>query len=89
VNPYAAVPSLHFGWAVILGGAMFLSFRHPLVRAFALVLPWAQLAAIVFTANHFIVDAFVGLVVCLIGTALAWALQRWAYPWLGERLAAA
>jgi hypothetical protein len=85
VNPYAAVPSLHFGWAVILGGAMFLAFRRPLVRGFALLLPWAQLAAIVFTANHYIVDAFVGLVVCLAGTGLAWGAQRWVYPWLGER----
>jgi hypothetical protein len=88
VNPYAAVPSLHFGWAVILGGAMLLSFRHPLVRAFALVLPWAQLAAIVFTANHYIVDALVGLVVCLAGTCLAWGMQRWGYPWLAARVAA-
>jgi hypothetical protein len=86
VNPYAAVPSLHFGWAMILGGAMFLAFKHPLVRAFALLLPWAQLAAIVFTANHYILDAAVGLVVCLAGVALAWGMQRWGYPWLGERL---
>ncbi len=86
VNPYAAVPSLHFGWAMILGGAMFLSFRHPAVRAFALLLPWAQLAAIVFTANHFIVDAFVGLLVCLVGTALAWGMQRQFYPWVRRRI---
>lgn len=82
VNPYAAVPSLHFGWAVIIGGAMFLTMRHPLLRAVGLLLPWAQMAAIVFTANHFIVDAFVGLVVCLAGLALAGAMQRWAYPWV-------
>jgi hypothetical protein len=87
VNPYAAVPSLHFGWAVILGGAIFLAVRHPLARAFALILPWAQLAAIVFTANHYIVDAFVGLVVCLAGTALAWAMQRWLYPWAAAHIA--
>ncbi len=82
VNPYAAVPSLHFGWAMILGGTLFLTFRNPLVRGVGLLLPWAQLAAIVFTANHYIFDAFVGLVVCLAGTALAWATQRWVYPWL-------
>jgi hypothetical protein len=82
VNPYAALPSLHFGWAMILGGALFLTFRNPLVRGFGLLLPWAQLAAIVFTANHYIFDAFAGLVVCLAGTALAWGMQRWFYPWL-------
>jgi hypothetical protein len=82
VNPYAAVPSLHFGWAMILGGTVFLTFRQPIIRALALLLPWAQLAAIVFTANHYIIDAFAGLVVCLVGTVLAWGMQRWAYPWL-------
>jgi hypothetical protein len=82
VNPYAAVPSLHFGWAVILGGTLVLAFRNPLARLIGLLLPWAQLAAIVFTANHYIVDAFAGLVVCLAGTALAWGMQRSVYPWL-------
>ena len=60
VNPYAAVPSLHFGWAMIIGGAIFLATRNPAARALGLLLPWAQLAAIVFTANHYILDAFVG-----------------------------
>jgi len=80
VNPYAAVPSLHFGWAMIIGGAMVLSTKNVLVRAFGLALPWLQLCAIVLTANHFIVDAFVGLVVCLAGLLLALAMQRWGYP---------
>jgi hypothetical protein len=80
VNPYAAVPSLHFGWAMIIGGAMVLSTKNVGVRAFGLALPWLQLGAIVFTANHFILDAFVGLVVCLVGLALALAMQRWGYP---------
>lgn len=80
VNPYAAVPSLHFGWAMIIGGSIVFATRNWLVRAFGLLLPWAQLAAIVFTANHFIADAFVGLVVCLAGILLAAAMQRWVYP---------
>jgi hypothetical protein len=80
VNPYAAVPSLHFGWAMIIGGSIVLATRNPLIRAFGVLLPWAQLAAIVFTANHYIVDAFAGLVVCLGGLLLAAAMQRWVYP---------
>jgi hypothetical protein len=85
VNPYAAVPSLHFGWAVIIGGAMYLTMGQPLLRAFGLALPWLQLASIVFTANHYILDAFAGLVVCLAGVALAGAMQRWGYPWIRAR----
>lgn len=89
VNPYAAVPSLHFGWAVILGGAIVLTMRHPLARAFGLALPWLQMASIVFTANHYILDAFAGLIVCLAGVALAGAMQRWVYPWVRTRAGAA
>ena len=86
VNPYAALPSLHYGWAMILGGAMFVTFRNPLLKAIGLSLPALQLAAIVFTANHYIIDAFAGVVVCLVGVGLALAAQRWAYPWLRARL---
>jgi len=80
VNPYAAVPSLHFGWAMIIGGVLFFSVRNIFVRAFGALLPWAQLSAIVFTANHFIFDAGAGLVVCLGGLLLALAMQTWGYP---------
>ena len=85
VNPYAAVPSLHFGWAMILGAAMFFTMRHWSLRAFGLAMPWLQLAAIVLTANHYILDAFAGLLVCLAGAALAIGFQRWLYPWIRQR----
>ena len=80
VNPYAAVPSLHYGWAMIIGGSIVFATKNPFARGFGVLLPWAQMAAIVFTANHYIADAFVGLVVCLGGLVLAAAMQRWVYP---------
>ena len=86
VNPYAAMPSLHFGWAIVVGGAMVVTMRHPALRAFGFALPWLQLAAIVFTANHFVLDAFAGLVVCLVGLGLALGMQVWVYPWVRERV---
>lgn len=93
VNPYAALPSLHFGWAMIIGGAIFVAFRSPLVRVFGLSLPWLQLASIVFTANHYILDAVAGLFVCLAGLLLAWGVQLWIYPpiraWAARRRASA
>ena len=87
VNPYAAVPSLHYGWAVLVGGVLFWTSSNVWLRAFAVFLPVGQLAAIVFTANHYILDAMAGLVVALMGLAVAVALQRWGYPriqWLRE-----
>jgi len=79
------VPSLHFGWAVIIGGAMICTLRHPLLRGFGVLLPWAQLAAIVFTANHYTLDAFAGLLICLVGVLLALWLQRQGYPSIRHR----
>ncbi len=79
VNPYAAVPSLHYGWAVLVGGVLFWTTKNPLVRALAVFLPVAQFAAILFTANHYIIDAMAGVVVALMGLLIAMALQRWGY----------
>ena len=87
VNPYAAVPSLHVGWALLLALGIIGATRVKPVWLLAFLLPWAQLAAIVFTANHFIFDAIVGVVVSLIGLVIALMLQRYGYAavrrWLG------
>ena len=80
VNPYAAVPSLHVGWAVLVGGVLFWATRNLWLRTLAVFMPIGQFAAIVFTANHYILDGIAGLAVVPLGLAAALALQRWAYP---------
>ncbi len=82
VNPYAAVPSLHYGWALLVGGVLFWSTRNVWLRALGVFMPLGQLAAIVFTANHYLLDAMAGLVVALMGLLMAIALQRWGYAGL-------
>jgi hypothetical protein len=88
VNPYAAMPSLHFGWDLLLGYVMIRAFWQErwlwLVVPIAIALPTMQVFAITLTANHFLLDAMAGGVVALIGVALALALQRWAYPVLDD-----
>jgi hypothetical protein len=42
-------------------------------------MPIGQFTAILFTANHYILDAMAGAVVALMGLLLAMALQRWGY----------
>ncbi len=94
VNPYAAMPSLHFGWDFLLGIGIIWAFRrYPFIWPFGIALPVMQILAIVVTANHYFLDAFAGMAVALLGLAIAAALQRWAYaplgrlvkrlPWLG------
>ena len=80
VNPYAAVPSLHYGWQLLVGGVLFWTAKNPALRVLGLLMPVAQLAAIIFTANHYILDAMAGLLVALLGLLVAITLQRMAYP---------
>ena len=80
VNPYAAMPSLHYGWAVLVGGMLFWTARNVWLRGFGLMMPVLQFTSILFTANHFILDALAGLGTALLGLLIAIALQEWGYP---------
>jgi hypothetical protein len=65
VNEYAAMPSFHAGWSVLLGIVVFrASSRWPL-RAFAVIIPASMVVAVVVTANHFVLDVFVGTAIVL------------------------
>jgi hypothetical protein len=90
VNPYAAMPSLHFGWDLLLGIGIINCFRDTRLRWIAITigiaLPASQILAITMTANHFFLDAVAGGIVASAGLAIAYALQRWAYPWLQTQL---
>jgi hypothetical protein len=59
-NQYAAMPSLHFGWAVLVAYGVVLALRSPL-RWLIVLHPAITLIAIVLTANHYWLDAIVAL----------------------------
>lgn len=65
VNEFAAVPSFHFGWILLIGLALWQTHRHIAMRAVAVALPLAMLSAIVFTANHYVLDAAAGAALVL------------------------
>jgi hypothetical protein len=75
-NQYAAFPSLHAGWNILVGIVVFLAVSSLVVRAIAVALPVAMSLAVVATANHFVVDIPGGVVVVLVGLAVACCLQR-------------
>jgi hypothetical protein len=62
-NPFAAVPSLHVGFAFAIGIAVAAAVRSRLVKALALL--WGPLVtlAVVATGNHYFFDALMGLAV--------------------------
>ncbi|KAL2266666.1 hypothetical protein VTJ83DRAFT_6018 [Remersonia thermophila] len=76
-NQYAAMPSLHFGYSFLVGLTVAtvplrrvgrFGWRRLAIVCIGMVYPATILAAIVATANHFILDAVAGAFTCL----LAW-----------------
>ncbi len=74
VNKYAAMPSLHVGWNLLVGYFLVRTSRHRVVKILGVVTPILMIAAVVLTANHYILDAVAGAAVALIGLAVA---TRW------------
>jgi hypothetical protein len=69
-NQFAAMPSLHFGWALVIAWAVIIAARiHSRWRYLVILHPALTLAAIVLTANHYWLDAVVATF--LLGIALA------------------
>jgi membrane-associated phospholipid phosphatase len=59
-NPFAALPSLHFAYAVFISVGLLVLVRSRPVRVAALVYPVVVLVSIVATGNHFLIDALAG-----------------------------
>ena len=70
INKYAAVPSLHFGWNLLVGIAWARATTNRAVRVAAVVMPMAMAFAVVATANHWITDVAVGGLVAGAGLAV-------------------
>lgn len=71
VNKYAAMPSFHVGWNVLIGVALFRAVRSRLVRFVAVGCPALMAVAVVTTANHYVLDAVVGVAVALFGLVVS------------------
>jgi membrane-associated phospholipid phosphatase len=75
-NLYAAVPSMHVAFALMIGGTLSRLARWRLVRVLWLLYPLLIAFVIVVTANHFIIDAFLG--------ALTAAVSAYGASWLAR-----
>src|SRR5215211_8748966 len=73
-NPFAAVPSLHFGYSLIVGVALAVLARRRWVRWIGAAYPPFMLFTIVATGNHFIFDAVAGGLVMVIAYLIARAV---------------
>lgn len=68
VNQYAAVPSFHVGWNVLVVFAVFRAIPKSDYRYLAVLGPIAMVSSVVLTGNHYLLDAVAGIAL----VALAW-----------------
>jgi hypothetical protein len=62
-NEYAAMPSLHVGWALWCGWMLVAYGRHSWQRILGVVYPATTVLVVMATGNHFFLDAVAGAVV--------------------------
>ncbi|MEU6929205.1 phosphatase PAP2 family protein [Streptomyces sp. 2RAF24] len=70
-NQYAAMPSLHVGWALWCGVMLWRYGRTPLFKALGVAYPLLTVLVVMGTANHYFLDAVAGAAVMGAGLLLA------------------
>lgn len=70
-NQYAAFPSLHFGWNLLVGVVVWGTARNTALRVLAVLGPVLMALAVVVTANHYVLDLVGGAVVVLLAFMIA------------------
>jgi hypothetical protein len=90
-NPFqltlAAMPSLHFGTSLLIGTSLVLYGNHWPIRIVAPSYPLAMFLVVLGTANHWVLDCVVGVLVVGLGWKINWVLlglrpvEEWAL-WL-------
>ncbi|TAL23951.1 MAG: phosphatase PAP2 family protein [Frankiales bacterium] len=75
-NQYAAMPSLHVGWDLLVGLAIAAAAGTLIMRTLGRLMPALMAAATVITANHYVLDALVGAAFALVGYAVALDLEK-------------
>ncbi|MEU6661304.1 bifunctional glycosyltransferase 87/phosphatase PAP2 family protein [Streptomyces sp. NPDC046821] len=74
-NQYAAMPSLHFGWALWCGLVIAIIAPKWWMKALGLMHPLFTVSAIIATGNHWVLDAVGGATVVGAGFALTYVLS--------------
>lgn len=76
VNQYAALPSLHVGWDLLIGLALLRASSGRALRLLGVAAPLAMALAVVVTGNHYLVDVLAGALVAATGALVATVWER-------------
>jgi membrane-associated phospholipid phosphatase len=71
INPYAAIPSMHCAFALIIGVTGVLIARHKVTKIAWAVYPLLVFWVVVVTGNHFWIDAAAGALVAVLAALAA------------------
>jgi membrane-associated phospholipid phosphatase len=80
VNPYAAVPSMHVAFALMIGWPLARLVRQRPLKAFWFCYPFVITFAVLVTGNHFWLDAVFGAVTAGVSGYIAKTLLARARP---------
>ena len=70
-NPYAAVPSMHIGYALVVGASLVKFARRRALRLAGGLYPLFMLLVVTATGNHFFVDALAGALAAVLAGLVA------------------
>jgi hypothetical protein len=76
-NPFAAVPSIHTCYSLIIGLSCFFLVRRRPLRFTWLFYPCLIVFSIIATANHFWLDAILGGLLAAVALSAAWMIERY------------
>lgn len=79
-DQFAAMPSLHFAWALWCGTALYAVSRRWWTRGLAVSYPAITLLCVIVTANHYFADVAAGAVIVVAGYGTALAAERLRRP---------
>jgi membrane-associated phospholipid phosphatase len=79
-DPYAAMPSLHVGWSVLIAVIVYRATRRSWLRAVAVAHPVLMALAVTATGNHYLVDSLAGALVALLALVAVDAWRRARAP---------
>ena len=80
INPYAAIPSMHCAFALMIGVTGAMIAKHKLTKIAWAVYPLLVFWVVVVTANHFWIDAAAGYLVAILAALAAREVLARARP---------
>ena len=70
-NQFAAMPSMHVAWAVVVGYAVWRLTDSLAIRALAVAHPFVTTFVVIVTGHHFVTDVVIGAAAAIVALAVA------------------